>query len=668
VPQTVSTALPEFGDLSLKVEFAPTGQDGKPRGQPSIIYELPTEDFTKCMQEWLLVDLPLDEIAPSKGELRFVADGPKAGSEDFQVLWGQPALYVPRRESHKNVLLIGVDTLRTDAISPTGGKSEITPNIQAFSEGATVFTQAHSQAPWTLPSFASIITGLMPSKAIEAEMGQLISKRTTTVGEYLLPEGLATYTVCSSPWLGPGSGFQQGMEGFSFLPKPTAQIQVEAAMKFIDRSQEMGRDWFCFIHLMDPHTPYQPPERYISLLCDTGYSGEYPTSYLGGVWETGDKKPSQEEIDHERCLYDCEVANVDSALQDLFRLLDEKGLTKDTLIIFCSDHGEEFNEHGGFEHGKTQYEEQVHVPLIVKGPGFPAGRRIDDSVANLDILPTIFRYLGIAQPESIGGIPLQDTINGENKNNQVIFGEETLNDTGLVYSLTWPFKCILDYTTEESTFYNLVNDPGETKDVSTDNPEGKAALLAALDMLIRPETSSFHIWVTGYENKDHRFAGKIRVPGGIEKVQTFLFDPGDTYTVSGDTLDFNISSLVNQPLGSDELAPHGILPHRFLPRPIKHLVITPSPGSDSIDVSVTVDGEISDRRFFPFGNKTMDSSGSAILSLDDFPMVPTLPTPGDNGPDSFILWGVRGTHSEEPPTELDPETLEQLRALGYLGH
>ena len=664
-PPGSATALPTAGEVTLRVEFASAGRDGKLEGEPSVIYELSTEDFDKCTQEWLPVDLALDKIAPSKGEIRFVADGPKAGSRDFQVVWGQPAIYVPGRESHRNVLLIGVDTLRADAISPLGGRAEATPNIQAFSEGATVFTHAYSQAPWTLPSFASIVTGLMPSIAITAEMSQHISKRTTTVGEYLLPEGLATYTVCSSPWLGnPRSGFQQGMEGFSLLiAEPTAQIQIEAAKEFIGRSGEMGRDWFCFVHLMDPHTPYQPPEQYIDLMCDAGYSGEYPTSYPGGIWEAGDKKPSQEEIEHERCLYDCEVANVDSALEDLFEFLDEQGMTEDTLIIFCSDHGEEFNEHGGFEHGKTQYEEQVHVPLIVKGPGFGAGERIDECVANLDILPTILRYLGVAQPESMGGVPLQETLTGEKRDNRVILGEESLYDSGIMYSLSWPFKCILDYNSEESTFYNLVNDPGETKDASAGNPEGKAALLAALGMLIRPETSAIHIWVTGYENKDHKFAGKIRVAGGIERVQTHLFDPGDTYTVSGDTLYFNISSLINQALGADNLIPRGVT---FIPAPMKHLVITPSAGSGSVDVSVTVDGEISGDRFYPFGNKAANSSGSASMGLDDFPMAAILPMGQVSPTDSLIVWGVRGTQSAEAPTELDPETIEQLRALGYL--
>jgi arylsulfatase A-like enzyme len=656
--------LPAPGDVTLRIEFTSTNSTGEPEGQPSVIYEASADDLAKSAQDWLLVDLPLDEIAPAKGELRFVADGPKAGCPDFQILWGQPALYIPQEESHRNVLLIGIDTLRADAISPLGGRPEITPNIQSFSEGGTVFTKVHSQAPWTLPSFASLVTGVMPSKAIASNMGNSIPENLTTIGELALREGLATCTVCSSPWLGnQGSGFQQGTENFIYLKVQTAQVQIEAAMKFIDRSQQLGRDWFCFVHLMDPHTSYTPPEQLVDQFCDSDYSGEYQYSYPGSKWENEDIRPSQEEIEHERCLYDCEVANVDSAMRDLFDFLDEKGLTEDTLIIFCSDHGEEFNEHGGFEHGNTQYDEQIHVPLIVKGPGFPAGKRIDDCVANLDIMPTILRYLGVAQPESAGGVPLQDTLSGQSNNNRVIFGEEALDKSGLVYSLIWPYKCILDYKTEESQLFDLANDPGETMDLGNEHPEEKAALLAALQMMIRPETSAIHVWVTGYEHSDHRFTGSIQVPGGIEQVQTYLFDPGDTYTVSGDTLEFNISSLINQSLGADSLAPRGVL---FVPLPIKHLMITPSPDADKVDISVTVDGEISSNRFFPFGNESVNSSGSASIGLDDFPMVPILPIPQDLRPDSLILWGVRGTESEEPPVELDPETLEQLRALGYL--
>jgi len=665
LPANLSTTLPEPGDLFLRVEFVPTTADGRPAGNPSVLYEASPEDMDTATREWVLVDLSLDSIAPASGEIRLIVDGPRAGSTEYQVIWGQPSVYTPREESFRNVLLIGIDTLRADAISPLGGRPEATPNIQAFSEEATVFTQAHSQAPWTLPSFASMVTSLMPSKAVEAEMGQFITEGKTTIGEYLLREGLATNTVCSSPWLGiPRSGFQQGMEGFSFYPTPNAQIQVEAAKNFITRSHDMGRDWFCFIHLMDAHTPYQPPESYSSLMCNTGYTGQYATSFPEGVWSNGDIIPSQEEIDHVRCLYDCEVANVDSALQGLFELLDEKGITEDTLIIFTADHGEAFGEHDSFEHGRTQYEELVHVPLIVRGPGFPAGSRIDQPVANLDILPTVFRYMDLAQPASFQGIPLQDTVSGEAADNRIILGDKTRDEgAGLVYALNWPYKCILDYKTEESVLYNLEDDPGETIDVSAEYPEIKASLLAALSTLIRPETSSIHVWVTGYENHDHKFMGTIRVPGGIENIRTHLFSPGDTYTVNGDTVEFSISSLVNQRLTPDTLIPRGV---NFIPAPVKHLVITLSAESDGVEVSITVDNGISSDRFFPFGTRTADSSGSATLKFDDFPMVPTIPTPGDYSLDSFILWGVRGTQDEEPPVELDPETLEQLRALGYV--
>jgi arylsulfatase A-like enzyme len=663
VPQTVSTALPEFGDLSLKVEFAPTGQDGKPRGQLSIVYELPAEDFTKATREWLLVDLPLDEIAPSKGELRFVADGPRAGSEDFQVLWGQPALHVPRREAHRNILLIGVDTLREDAISPLGGRPEVTPNIQAFSENATVFTQVHAQAPWTLPSFASIVTGLMPSRAVVMGVSSTLSENNKTVGGYLLPEGLSTFTVCSSPWLGnENSGFQQGMEGFSFIETATAQLQVAAAMKFIARSEEMDRDWFCFVHLMDPHAPYEPPEKYIEQFCDPDYKGRYPTNSPVGAWDNVEQ-PSQEEIDHERCLYDCEVANVDSALQDLFDFLDEKGITEDTLIIFCSDHGEEFNEHGGFEHGRTHYEEQVHVPLIVKGPGFPARKRVDTCVANLDILPTILRYLDIAQPGSLGGVPLQDTLVNENKNDRVVMGEETMRGTPLIYSMQWPYKCILNYNTGESKLFDLVNDPGETVDVGSAHIENSNTLRTALGLLMRPANTAIHVWISGYEQEEHKFTGSIKIPGGIDKVQTFLFDSEDKYSVSGDTLEFSISSLVNQRPGMDNLMPRGVtIPHL----PLKHLVITPLSEAETIEASVMVDGAVSPDRFFPFGNMTAEPSGSATVNIASYPMIPAIPQGRESISDSLIIWGVLGTHTDKPPAELDPQTLEQLKALGYV--
>jgi hypothetical protein len=139
--------------------------------------------------------------------------------------------------------------------------------------------------------------------------------------------------------------------------------------------------------------------------------------------------------------------------------------------------------------------------------------------------------------------------------------------------------------------------------------------------------------------------------------------------VTGDTLEFTISSLITQPFGADPIMPHRIL---FLPVPFKHILITPTLNFTNLDASITVDGEISVNRFFPFGNKVLNITGNVTVRIDEFTMIPILPMRGEAVPDSLILWGTHGNQisqpsaNPDPAMELDPETLEQLRSLGYL--
>jgi len=666
-PEPVRPPLnpPGPGDIDLSVEFVPDDSAGD--ANPVEIYRLPPEDIRGCLNEWHSVNISMGQPGPVSGELRLVASGPMAGNPDVQVLWGQPAIYSPVSRPKRNVLLIGIDTLRADALSPYGARPEVTPRLQAFSESATLFKQVRSQAPWTLPSFASMITGLMPTKGGATGTNRGIPEATTTLGEMALPYGYATFTVCSVPWLGsPSSGFQQGMETLVFLEQPLAQIQVERAEKFILES--MDRDWVCFIHIMDPHAPYEPPERFRDMLCDPDYPGEFHSGYEGGDvrLEPGVISP-EEEIRQVKNLYEAEVANVDAAMSDLFDFLDENGLTDETLIVFCSDHGEEFCDHDGFGHGLTQYDEAVHVPLIIKGAGFPEGLVVDASVANIDIVPSILRFLEIPQPDELTGIPLQDVVtNDDGMNERVIFGEETTPQSRnpLAYSLRWPYKCVFNLINHEAELYDLAADPAETIDVRDDHPEHLSRLVTDIATLVRPKQSAFHCMVLINQEEEVRtFRGTLTVPGGIQSVQAFLLGPQDSYTVSGDTLTFSISTGLDQAARLDLMQFQGItLP----PMPIKHLMLVPSDQAATMDVEVSTDGDVGAPLFFPYGTDVPEYTGSVSLPIDSFPLAPYLPPPEARLPSSLLIWGIRGIEENGEAQPMDPQTIEQLRALGYI--
>jgi len=664
-----ATRVPiRIGDIAFRVEYAPEGarrveaartnSPDPPLDRPDlseasegafILFQTTPVDTPQIFSEWYPVDVPLDAFAPGKGEIRFSSVGRLSGDPGLDIILGRPAIYYPEERRHKNVLLIGVDTLRRDALTCYGAPEDHTPNLEEFSQSSTVFDQARSQAPWTLPSFSSMVSGALPSGIGATIYTGHLPDRNLTVGEVLMEAGYATGTFCSNTWLGNDeSGFHQGMEELWFRYDANAGASVDKAREFITRS--IARDWFCFLHFIDPHAPYHPPQEYIERMCDPGYSGPYVEGFGAvEIWKSGEVVPDPDDLQHIRNLYNGEVAYLDSALGSLFDFLEENGLIDETLIVFSSDHGEEFFEHGGFEHGHTQYDELVHMPLIVRGPGFPAGERIATNVGNTDIAPTILDYVGLEIPDSMIGAPLQDVVAGDANTARIVFGEDNSRGTLRKFCVQWPYKCILDFVTGERGLYDLEKDPGETADVSEAHTELTRDLSDAIIAAMIPEQTAFHIWITrSYGETPKVFSGTFRVPGGIERVYDFKLSGDDHYAVQGDTVSFSIAS------SYETLGPN------------KHLLIVPAEGADVLEATVYVDGQIQPDRFFPYGSRTPEPSGSATVRIDDFALGPNLPLAIEEYPSGLYVWAVRGYGREEGKGELDEQTREQLRALGYL--
>jgi len=494
-----------------------------------------------------------------------------------------------------------------------------------------------------------MITGRLPSSIGATVYSLHMPDRAVTLGEMLLPQGFATQTICSNTLLGNNqSGFHQGMEGLWFRFDASPQELVRETREFISRS--LLRDWFCFLHIMDPHDPFTPPDELVERFCDPAYDGPIGSSFhWTEEWKTGDFNPPEDDLRQVRNLYDAEVANLDAALGELFAFLEENDLIEETLIIFASDHGEEFLDHGGFEHGHTHFDEMVWLPLILRGDGFPPGERFDDCVGNIDIVPTILRYLDLPVPAELPGVPLQDVVGGKVANDRIIFGEGNNRGAHRKFAVEWPYKCILDFTTAETRLYNLAVDPGEIQDISESHPEVAERLSHEMVSAMLPEQNTWHVWITGgHGDSPHVFTGTLRVPGGFRCVQSFNLTQTDNYAVHEDRILFSITSSVSE-LGL-----------------LKHLIITPNPGADTLEASVQVDGRVDPERFFPYGSRRAEPSGSATVLLGDFPLGAHLPLSMQGYPAACYLWGLRGIESEEDRAELDAETRAQLRALGYI--
>ena len=289
-----------------------------------------------------------------------------------------------RTKAAPNVILITLDTLRSDRLSCYGSKKVDTPNIDSFATEGVRFTNAASAVPLTLPAHASIMTGLYPpGHGVRENVGYVLDERFPTLAELLGKGGWATGGFVSAfvldhQW-GIGRGFDRYFDDFdlSGLAAGNAanmgSVQrdgadtVAAAVRWLDE-RPAGRPFFLWLHLYDPHEPYTPKEPFRS---------RYPDQ-----------------------PYDAEVAYTDSLVGTFRQALVDRGLLDDSLVVVTSDHGEGLGDHGEDFHGFFVYDTTVHAALIVRLPaGARGGRVVDRPVSHVDLLPTILDLAGLPVPE-----------------------------------------------------------------------------------------------------------------------------------------------------------------------------------------------------------------------------------------------------------------------------
>ena len=377
-----------------------------------------------------------------------------------------------------NVVLIGIDTLRRDYLSCYGFPHPISPRIDELAGEGAIFTHAVSTAPWTLPAFASILSGQYPSshgagrrtgpqgKGGEPPKAPL-RRRVTTVLEILRRRGgFETAVFFDNPYLGDTWGMAQRFDVARQSQGGGAE-SVGQALRWL--AERHDRRTFLFLHLMEPHLPYEPPEPYASRARDW-----FPEE--GERFEKGDKI---------RALYAGEVAYADALVGRLVDGLAELGLLDRTLLILTSDHGEEFYEHEpverrfyhdpreiwGIGHGHSQFEELLAVPLIVRyPPAVAAGTKVDALVQGLDLAPSILDWEGLGVPQGMTGVSFLPTLGGATSRDYgysefMLYGD----DRRSYREGRW--KLILGPDPETAQLYDLEADPGEIVNLAHQRPE-----------------------------------------------------------------------------------------------------------------------------------------------------------------------------------------------------
>ena len=276
-----------------------------------------------------------------------------------------------------NVILITIDTVRADHLGCYGANNIQTPTLDALARDGVVFERAIAQVPLTWPSHAAILTGLYPfQNGVQDFTGQPLEPRFRSVAQAFKQQGYATAAVVSAFVLDRSWGLARGFDFYddAFSPEQfqhrdlglvdrRAGESVTRALAWLKKNQR--RPFFFWLHLYDPHSPYDPPEP---------YGSQYKSH-----------------------PYDGEIAYADHELARLIAWLKQTGQYNQSLIVFLSDHGESLGEHGEHEHGFFIYNATVHIPLIVKPPAGSGIRpgRVSRPVETLAVAPTLLAMAAI---------------------------------------------------------------------------------------------------------------------------------------------------------------------------------------------------------------------------------------------------------------------------------
>jgi len=389
------------------------------------------------------------------------------------------------REPPVNIILLAIDTLRWDRVGIIREYGySLTPEIDKFTHECVKFESVTSTSPWTLPSFGSILTGVYPeihgaSGSFTGNFGS-IQRGLPTLPELLSEHGYKTCAIVNGPFLSPIFGFARGFEVYDFFEGNNynmrkAEEVVGKGMSWISSEilvSEPSRPFFLFLHFFDPHLNYDPPEDFM-LETSRLYGGDLrmPFDRLGDI-RTGGLKVDEADKGFIRSLYDGEVGYVDYQIGSFIEFLEENGVIENCLIIITSDHGEEFWEHGGFEHGHTLFEELVHVPLLMKFPGGRyGGETVAEPVSLVDIFPTVLEVAGCESVKLSQGRSLSPLIIGSLSGERPVFSGSTLYKDGRRSIRLGSMKYISSAIGTEKTLFDLETDPRELLDLSQDQPE-----------------------------------------------------------------------------------------------------------------------------------------------------------------------------------------------------
>ena len=380
-----------------------------------------------------------------------------------------------RKQGPPPVVFVVVDTLRAGSLEWYGYERATSPALAPLVESGVLFEHAYTVQPQTTPAIASMFTGLYPARHGVEALYVLLHDANPTAAEAFAAAGYDTAAFVSSfvmirdfSNLGQGfavyDDFVTDRELYRNNYERKAGPTLARASEWL-RQRDSDKPFFLFLHLIDPHGPYAPPPPY-----DTKFRSTEVVPVEGAI-PTAQQIPGVRDFNRYRDLYDGEIAYATDQLGTFFAELQREGLFEEALIVLTADHGESMGEHGlYFRHGDDVYQENLHVPLIVKPPGGVAGgRRVADPVGVVDLTPTLLELAGLPVRPGLDGRSLAPLLRGEALEPRELYAIARDRHEGVLHGLV---KTVMPIKRpNRAVSFDLATDPGERSPVKAHRRE-----------------------------------------------------------------------------------------------------------------------------------------------------------------------------------------------------
>jgi arylsulfatase A-like enzyme len=587
-------------------------------------------------------------------------------SGDALVGWSGAAFEAPPPPGRPNLLFIVVDTLRADHLSTYGYGRDTSPQMTRWlADRGARFDQAYSQAPWTLPSAASYLTSRWPGEVVSGSPASFgVPAEVPTLAERLREAGYVTAGFIGNKTLHTGNGFDRGFETFYTPPTDDSDPMLLHADEINRRALPWLRGheaapFLLYLHYIDPHDPYENPETPGGRSAyNPGYQGPITGRFVHGIY-AGRIALTDVDADTRQiaALYDSEIHYVDARIGELLASIPSQVLAR-TLVVLTADHGEELGDHGGWKHGQTLYQEQIHVPLLARWDGrIPPASRFANPVRLLDIVPTLLEAAGVPALPADQGVSLLPALVGTAALPRLPVVAEQLSTGPRRAAALLDGKKLLLFDRREPFVpadalqehlwrvdlsrlrrvesYDLAGDPGERHDLASTG-ERSRELQTLIHRRYDRELAGLRVMASDLP-AGAILDGTIRFERPPARVSPYFLGEQDSIELDGTVLRVRLAA---------EALVKGALVEGDLGAVLDVVARLDGPPGASVRVLIGAGGTYAGGRVEP-----------AQLATAEMPLVP--------GEPALRIWvserGTTGRHAEE-----DPETLKRLQALGYI--